>query len=153
MNISFDLDSTLIPHAGEFEAEKRTWLAIMTGIEKIRLGAPKLISELQSQGHRVHIYTSSFRSKIHIRKTLLFYGIRVYKVINQVENMRVQKVFQVYASKYPPAFGFDVHIDDLKGVEMEGEKLSFKVIRVKPSDKNWTDTIKSQINDIAFDIK
>lgn len=151
MNISFDLDSTLIPQGDEFETEKRTWLATAMGVEKIRLGTPSLISELKSQEHRVHIYTSSFRSKMHIRKTLWYYGIKVYKIINQVENMRAQKSFQVYASKYPPAFGFDVHIDDLKGVEMEGEKFGFNVIWIKPSDKNWIATIKSQINDMTLD--
>ena len=34
----------------------------------------------------------------------------------QNENQKTLKNLNIYASKYPPAFKFDVHIDDLKGV-------------------------------------
>ncbi len=60
MHISFDLDSTLIPHGNEFEAEKRNLFAKFLGIEPIRLGTFTLISDLQNQGHTIHIYTTSF---------------------------------------------------------------------------------------------
>lgn len=86
MNISFDLDSTLIPHGDEFETEKRNWLAKVLGIEPIRLGTVQLISDLQKQGHNIHIYTTSFRSKFKIRLMLFYYGISVRKIINQTEN-------------------------------------------------------------------
>jgi phosphoserine phosphatase len=57
MNISFDLDSTLITGGDEFETEKRSFIARWAGIDKIRKGAPALISKLQKKGHIVHIYT------------------------------------------------------------------------------------------------
>ncbi|BAO75336.1 hypothetical protein [Winogradskyella sp. PG-2] len=63
MNISFDLNSTLIPNGPEFKTEKKGILAILINIEGIKLGAPKLIRQLQKEGHIINIYTTSFRSK------------------------------------------------------------------------------------------
>lgn len=63
LNISFDLDSTLIPNGKEFETEKQNSLAKILKIETIRKGSKTLISDLQQQGHKIHIYTTSFRSK------------------------------------------------------------------------------------------
>jgi len=58
-----------------------------------------------------------------------------------VENQKVLKSKNIYSSKFPPAFNFDVHIDDLSGVRIEGEKHNFKTIIVDPNDLNWSDTI------------
>jgi len=145
MHISFDLDSTLIPHGKEFEAEKRNLVANLLGIEPIRVGTSQLISDLQRQGHVIHIYTTSFRSKFKIRLMLFYYGIKVGKIINQSQNQRTLRKRNKNASKYPPAFGFELHIDDSKGVEMEGTKLNFKTIIIKTNDKNWIETIKKEI--------
>lgn len=137
MNISFDLDSTLIPSGNEFETEKRNRIAKFFGIEKIRKGTPKLIFELQKKGHKIHIYTTSLRSKRQIRLTFKYYGIKIGRIVNQFENQKVLNKLNIYSSKYPPAFGFDIHIDDLKGVGIESEKLNFRVIIVEPNDHNW----------------
>lgn len=148
MNISFDLDSTLIPNGKEFETEKRKGIATLFGIEEIRKGTSELISSLQNQGHKIHIYTTSFRNKRKIRLTLKYYGIKVNRIINEKENRKVLKSQNINSSKYPPAFDFDLHIDDLKGVGIESERLNFKVIFVEPADKNWTDKIKNGIKEI-----
>lgn len=58
MNISFDLDSTLIPNGKEFETENRSGIAKLLGIEEMRIGTRELISDLQNQGHKIHIYTT-----------------------------------------------------------------------------------------------
>lgn len=145
MNISFDLDSTLIPNGNEFETEKRNQIAKLLGIEEIRKGTRKLIDHLQSQGHNIHIYTTSFRSKGKIRRMLKYYGIRVNHIVNQAENQRVLRAQNMNASKYPPAFGFDVHIDDLKGVGIESERYNFKAIIIEPSDENWVENVKNSV--------
>ena len=145
MNISFDLDSTLIPNGNEFETEKWNKIAKLIGIEELRKGTPELISELQKKGHNIHIYTTSFRKRRQIRLTLKYYGIKVDKIVNQFENQKVLKKMNVYSSKYPSAFGFDIHIDDLKGVGMESKKYDFKVIIIEPSDKNWKEKIIKEI--------
>ncbi len=145
MNISFDLDSTLIPNGKEFETEKRSGVAKFLGIEEIRKGTAELISDLQRQGHKVHIYTTSFRTKGKIRRTLKYYGIKVNRIVNQTENQRVLKSRNINSSKFPPAFDFDLHIDDLKGVGIESERFGFKAIIIEPSDKKWIEKIKKGI--------
>ena len=149
MNISFDLDSTLIPNGKEFETEKRNGIAKLLGIEEIRKGTDELISDLQRQGHKVHIYTTSFWTKGKIRRTLKYYGIKVNRIVTQTENQKVLKSRNINSSKYPPAFDFDLHIDDLKGVGIESERFDFKVIIVDPTDKNWIGKINSDIKQLT----
>ncbi len=145
MNISFDLDSTLIPKGKEFETEKRNGIAKLLGIEEIRKGTAELISDLQGEGHKVHIYTTSFRTKGKIRWTLKYYGIKVNRIVNQTENQKVLKSRKINSSKFPPAFDFELHIDDLKGVGIESERFNFKAIIIEPIDKNWIEKIKKGI--------
>ena len=145
MNISFDLDRTLIPNEKEFNTEKRSLIAKYFGIEKLRKGSRNLIKDLQNQGYTIHIYTTSFRSKFRIRTTLQYYGIKVNLIVNQTENQKVLRSKNINASKYPPAFNFDIHIDDLIGVGLEGKKHNFKTIIISPNDTNWSETIKTSI--------
>jgi len=148
MNISFDLDSTLIPNGKEFETEGRSRIAKLFGIEEIRKGAPELIFDLQNQGHKIHIYTTSYRNKLKIRRMLKYYGIKVNRIVNEKENRSVLKAQNVNSSKYPPAFCFDLHIDDSKGVGMESERLNFKTIIVDPTDKDWISKIKTELKKV-----
>ena len=53
-----------------------------------------------------------------------------------------------YSSKFPPAFNFHIHIDDLKGVGIEGEKYGFKTIIIKPSDKDWIIKINNKLKEL-----
>jgi len=152
MNISFDLDSTLIPNGKEFETENRSGIAKLFGIEEIRKGTRELISDLQNQGHKIHIYTTSFRSKRKIRRTLNYYGIKVNRIVNEKQNRKILKSRNINSSKFPPAFDFDLHIDDLKGVGIESERFNFKAIIVSPSDTNWIENIKSGI-ERTFELK
>ena len=145
MHISFDLDSTLIPVAKEFETEKRSRIAKASGIETIRKGTSELISVLQNHGHTVHIYTTSFRSRKKILKTLKYYGIKVGRIVSQEENQRVLRQSNISASKYPKAFGFDLHIDDSKGVAIESKRFNFEALIIEPTDKNWIETIKTYL--------
>ncbi len=150
MNISFDLDSTLIPNGDEFETEKRNFLGKILGVEKIRKGAPELIRLLQTDGHLINIYTTSFRSKRKIRNTLRYYKIEVTRIVNQTENEKVLKLNKINASKCPKLFNFDLHIDDSKGVGLEGEKFNFTTIIVSPSNLNWTKYIENEVDRIIF---
>lgn len=118
------------------------------GFEPIRKGTRPLIQNLQQQGHEIHIYMTSYRTQRRIRWTLRYYGIQVSRIVNQKENSIRLKKLNVYASKYPRAFDFDVHIDDSKGVGMEGEKYNFKTIIVDPKHKDWELYIKQEIQRI-----
>ena len=143
MNISFDLDSTLIPNGKEFETENRSGIARLLGVEEMRKGTSELILDLQNNGHKIHIYTTSFRSK-KIRRSLKYYGIKVNRIVNEKENRKILKSPNINSSKFPSAFNFDLHIDDLKGVGIESERFNFNVIIVEPTDKNWIEKIKKR---------
>ena len=51
-------------------------------------------------------------------------------------------------TKFPSQFGIDLHIDDSEGVVIEGKEYGFKVLRVDPEDKNWTQTIEDEIGKV-----
>ncbi len=149
MNISFDLDSTLIPNGNEFETEKRSIFANILHVEAIRKGTCSLFSELQNSGHRIHIYTTSFRTKRIIRRTFRCYGVKVDRIVNQTQNQKTLKSLGISASKYPPAFDFDLHIDDSKGVGIEAERFNFNVIIVDPTDSDWVEQIIKRIKELS----
>lgn len=145
MNISFDLDSTIIPNGDEFETEKRNIVIRLLGAEKIRKGTFALFTELKARRHRIHIDTTSFRSAFQIRKSLICYGIRVDRIISQNQNQKMLKSLNINASKYPPAFKFDLLIDDSRGVSIKAKRLHFEAFIIETSDKTWYDTIIRQI--------
>jgi FMN phosphatase YigB (HAD superfamily) len=137
MTISFDLDDTLISGTKTFPVEKRNWLQRILGVEPIRDGTIELMALLKSQGHSICIYTTSFRNPLSIRMAFRSYGITLHQVINQQKHNRILKEKRNIFSKYPPAFGIDLHIDDSPGVRLEGVKFKFRVIIVDEADANW----------------
>lgn len=141
MTISFDLDDTLIPGTKTFETETRNVMQRLTGIEKIRKGTIELFKNLRSDGHDIYIYTTSLRSTVSVKLTFLSYGIPVDKVINQQCHDEQLKEHKRRCSKFPPAFGIDIHVDDSPGVEIEGNKFKFKTVLVGESDLNWTEKV------------
>src|SRR5262245_19722678 len=62
-------------------------------------------------------------------------GIAISGVVNQYEHDRV--VSRQGPSKYPPAFGIDLHVDDSEGVAEEGRHHRFRVVVVSPGDSAW----------------
>jgi FMN phosphatase YigB (HAD superfamily) len=111
MIISFDLDDTLIPGTKTFDTEDQNLIQKLTGIERIRKGTIELFKELRSRGHNIYIYTTSFRPTIKA-KLMFLSGIPVDRVINQPCHDRELKENKTRCSKFPPAFGIDVHVDD-----------------------------------------
>jgi hypothetical protein len=141
MIISFDLDDTLIPGTKTFETEDQNLLQKLTGIEKIRKGTIELFKELRSRGHGIYIYTTSFRPTLKAKLTFLSYGIPVDKVINQQCHDRELKENRTKCSKFPPAFGIDIHVDDSQGLKIEGAKFNFRTIILDEKDPAWADKI------------
>ena len=127
MKISFDLDGTLIPMGtNQFPTEKQGVFHNLMQVELMRQGTKAAFDQLKSQGHEVGIYTTSFRSKGHIRYWLRAYGLKADFIINeQVALPKLQRL-NVTASKYPPAFDIDFHFDDQPGLLIEAERYGFK---------------------------
>ncbi|MBO9565517.1 MAG: hypothetical protein J7621_22255 [Niastella sp.] len=149
--ISFDLDDTLIPGMIQFDTEPRRWLQRIMGVEKIRKGTKKLIDKLQHEGHSVYIYTTSLRPANRIQRTLRSYGIRVDQIINRTIHEKQLKNRQNLCSKYPPAFGIDVHIDDSEGVGREGQQHRFNTIILSPVVPDWKLFILTSIATYAYE--
>lgn len=141
MRVSFDIDDTLACQPDHADAEKSVvparihrWLG-----EPLRIGTRSLIRELRRRGCSIWIYTSSGRSPFYIRRWLLLHGIHVDGVVNS-ERHRVgleTHGFSHAPSKFPPAFGIDLHVDDSEGVRMEGDTHGFRVVVVRPDDPHW----------------
>ncbi len=74
---------------------------------------------------------------------MFLYGIRVDGVVNDERQCRelAGRRFPRVPSKYPPAFGIDLHIDDSEGVRMEGEMHGFQVVVIRPCDESWTEKV------------
>ena len=145
MTISFDLDDTLIPSVKRFDTESRSFLHKAFKTEKIRKGTTYLMKRLQTDGHRIFIYTTSYRSAWKIWWMFFLQGIRIDKIINQTIHEKILKERAKNYSKYPPAFGIDVHVDDSAGVEMEGNANHFQTIIITENTTDWTASVLSRI--------
>lgn len=153
MRISFDLDDTLICSNKNLPYEKDI-LAFLFKFwfpERLRLGTVTLIKQLIANNHTIWIYTSSNRSTKYLRFWFSLYGIKLEGIINQEIHQRMIEcgMSPKGTSKYPPAFGIDLHIDDSEGVKIEGQKHRFQVVLIKPDDENWTQAILEKINNLS----
>ncbi|NOS72355.1 MAG: hypothetical protein HOP33_20835 [Verrucomicrobia bacterium] len=141
MRISFDLDETLICHHESAPVELGFLPSFLQKklTEPLRLGAKLLFQQLREHGHDVWIYTTSSRTPMQIRWWLLLHGIRVNGIVNDKRHQTAiqGRRFERSPSKYPPAFGIDLHVDDSEGVRMEGEQCGFRVLVIQPGDEDW----------------
>lgn len=145
MIISFDIDNTLISYIDEFPLKERSLKAKIFGAESIRKGTIRLFMELDRRGHTIWIYTTSFRTKFCLKKTFWAYGLSPSHIINETINLPKLKQHGCKASKNPKIFGIDLHIDDSKGVEIEGEKYGFRTIIIPIEDLDWVNRILTNI--------
>ena len=150
MRISFDVDETLVCRrtAAPTEVERlpsfiHRWLG-----EPLRRGTRSLVHQLRERGCSIWIYTSSGRTAFHIRLWLLLHGIRVDGIVNEERHRRELsgRRFSRLPSKYPPAFGIDLHVDDSEGVRMEGDEHGFRVVVVRPDDEHWTQRVLDAVS-------
>ncbi|UZR96076.1 HAD family hydrolase [Chondrinema litorale] len=151
MKISFDLDDTLIPaNKDEFPTEVRSFIQKLFGVELIRKDTISLLKKLKAQGHKIGVYTTSYRSKSKIWFQFYSYGFQLDFIINEKLNRKEISKAKVYATKYPPAFGIDVHIDDSEGVGIEGEKYQFNAIIIEKDDTNWCSKLENKISNFNY---
>jgi hypothetical protein len=110
------------------------------------------LDELRRGGCNLWIYTSSERTSFQIRLWLFLHGVRVDGVVNGARHRRALsgRGFQQLPSKYPPAFGIDLHVDDSEGVRMEGEQHHFPVIIVSSEDQCWTQRVLGAVKSLKM---
>ena len=140
MNIAFDLDNTLI--SSDFPPEECRWLRRMFLKERLRRGTKWLFRHLKARGHQIWIYTTSCRSEKYISRLFYTYGLNLDGIVNlDRHNLKTPP-----CSKYPPAFGIDLLIDDSPGVEQEGRTHGFPVIIVSPDNPDWAERLLDEID-------
>ena len=77
MRISFDLDEVLFVSPKTHKTEKALPFPFNKIYkERLRLGTPELINELQKLGYEVWVYTSSFRSEKYIKPLFRLYHVK-----------------------------------------------------------------------------
>lgn len=144
MRISFDLDDTLVcgGHVPS-EAFVPRLLRPFYG-EPMRQGTGRLMTALAARGCSLWIYTSSRRHPRYIRRWFRAGGVRLDGVVTQCVHER--HVGRGAPSKYPPAFGIGLHVDDSMGVAMEGWTYGFRVVQVDPDDDAWDRRILGEVD-------
>ena len=145
IRVSFDLDDTLTSHCCKVPIETSlfpTFIHQWLG-EPLRRGTKRLFRELRQRDCSVWIYTSSGRSSAYIQRWFLLHGIRIDGVVNGNRHHRALNwhYLQRLPSKFPPAFGIDLHVDDSEGVKMEGDELGFRVLVIHPHDEHWMEKV------------
>lgn len=149
MRISFDIDDTLVWRESTMPRETsllpipvHRWLT-----ELLRRGTRQLFCQLREQGCSIWIYTSSLRTPFHIWLWLRLHGVRVDGIVNDDRHRRELSRcnFTHPLSKYPPAFGIDLHIDDSEGVRLEGKTHGFQVLVISPDDEDWADKVLNAV--------
>ena len=135
MLVSLDVDDTLVcspevPIEQFVPRWRRLWYN-----ERMRQGTRSLLGELVRRHCDIWIYTTSYRSPQYLRGWFGCLGFPLAGVVNQTCHEQV--VGRQGPSKYPPAFGIDLHVDDSEGVGLEGQRYGFSVVVVSPDDPNW----------------
>ena len=135
MWISFDIDDTLVCGPSIATEQFVPWWKRWWYPELLRQGTRELMLDLIRQGHQLWIYTTSLRPSGYLRGWFRSTGIPIYDVVNQQRHER--QVGRQGPSKYPPAFGIDLHVDDSEGIAEEGRRHRFRVVVVSPKDASW----------------
>ena len=112
--------------------------------ERLRRGTRSLMTALIQRRCKIWIYTSSSRSPRYLRRLFASVGIPIEGVVNLDRHERT--VGLRGPSKYPPAFGIDLHIDDSIGVAIEGVDHRFAVLVVAPEDSDWVERVLSEVD-------
>jgi hypothetical protein len=148
MHVAFDLDDTLIPCGHQFPLEARRRLARLLALEPLRLGTVELLRHLRRTGCRLWIYTTSLRSPLAVHCQFLAHGICLAGVVNQDRHARTLRRGRPSAnecSKYPPAFGIDLLVDNSEGVMEEGRRFGFRVLHLRPDDLHWVQAVRAAV--------
>ena len=151
MRVSFDLDEVLFVSPETHITEPRLPFPLRNIYrERLRLGTPELIWELQIQGYEVWVYTSSFRSEGYIRRLFRCYGIRLDGIVNGTRHLKeVQRDSkQILPQKLPNRYRISLHIDDEEVICTAAGQYGFRAYQLNSQDDNWKEKIIEQADRI-----
>ena len=151
MRVSFDLDEVLFVSPETHKTEPELPFPLRNFYrERLRLGTPELIWELQIQGYEVWIYTSSFRSERYIRGLFRCYGVRLDGIVNGNRHLKeVQRDNKtVLPQKLPNRYRISLHIDDEEVICSAAGQYGFRAYQLNSQDDNWKEKIIEQADRI-----
>jgi hypothetical protein len=144
MRVSFDLDEVLFVSPLTHKTEKPLHFPFNHIYkERLRLGTPELINELQRLGYEVWVYTSSFRTERYIRGLFSHYNVHFDGIINAQRHLKeVQRDNKmILPQKLPSRYRISLHIDDESVVCTMGPQYGFKTYQLDAQDDDWKDKI------------
>ena len=151
MRVSFDLDEVLFvsPQTHKTEPPLRFPFNRMYK-ERLRLGTPELINQLQTYGYEVWVYTSSFRTEKYIRSLFRHYHVRFDGIVNGDRHLReVQRNNKTtLPQKLPNRYRISLHIDDESVICSMGGQYGFKAYQLDAQDDEWKEKILLRANQI-----
>ena len=149
MRVSFDLDEVLFvsPKTHKTEPGLRFPLNKIYK-ERLRLGTPDLIRELQNLGYEVWIYTSSFRSERYIKSLFGHYGVKLDGIGSRhlKEVQRDSKT--ILPQKIPSRYRISLHVDDEEVICSWGREYGFNTYQLEAPDDEWKEKIIKRAGEI-----
>lgn len=156
LKVSFDLDEVLFVSPATHKTEPALPFPFnKIYIERLRLGAPNLINELQKRGYEVWVYTSSYRTEKYIRHLFRLYGVKFDEIVNAQRHLKeVQRDRkEILPQKLPSNYRISLHIDDEAVVATYGKSYGFEVFQLEAPDDEWEEKIMKKMDQIEAKIK
>lgn len=144
MRVSFDLDEVLFVNPDTHPTEREPIFPFnFIFRERLRLGTPDLINELQRLGYEVWVYTSSFRTEEYIKMLFLLYGVHFDGIVNATRHLEeVQKGHsQTLPQKVPSRYRISLHVDDEDVICSYGREYGFEVFQLDAPDEHWKEKV------------
>lgn len=151
MRVSFDLDEVLFVSPDTHKTEKPLRFPFNKIYkERLRLGTPDLINELQALGYEVWVYTSSFRTEKYIKHLFGLYHVHFDGIVNAQRHLKeVQGNNKtILPQKLPSKYRISLHIDDENIVCSLGRQYGYNTYQLDAQDDDWKEKIVKRAEQI-----
>ena len=151
MRVSFDLDEVLFVSPETHKTEPPLKFPLGNFFkERLRLGTPELINQLQRMGYDVWIYTSSFRSERYITTLFGLYGVHFDGIVNATRHLREVQGNRSYKlpQKMPNHYKISLHVDDESVICASGRQYGFRTYQLDAQDDDWKEKIIQRAEEI-----